>query len=175
MPERRYIEDFPVKQVGGSHYNKKSKCPHCSGIIQHWDYAAGLPYLDAQISKYIDRHQDKNGFQDLLKSQSYLTKAMLFFYPEEYAQHQIAEAAARPNPTAVIAVDQLRILLGTVAEFLHRKGDISDEQLEDGLNFNEAVSRLQSLPLNKTRKSPNERRRDIEMAKVKDMGELLDT
>jgi hypothetical protein len=170
------IEDFPVKQVGGSHYNKKSKCPHCSGIIQHWDYAAGLPYLDAQISKYIDRHQDKNGFQDLLKAQSYLTKAMLFYYPEEYAQHQIAEAAARPDPTAVIATDQLRSLLKAVAGFLYRKGDISLHVSEEGLSAEKAIAwMMQSLPLNKTRKSPNERRRDIEMGKVKDMGDLLDT
>ena len=77
-------EDNLVKQVGGSHYNKSSKCPHCQGTIQHWDYAAGLPYLDGQVSKYVDRHLDKNGFQDLLKAQSYLVKTMLHYYPDEY-------------------------------------------------------------------------------------------
>lgn len=73
------------EQVGGNHYFKAgSKCPHCQGNLMHWDYAAGLPYLDAQISKYIDRHQDKGGFQDLLKSLMYWEKAVKHYYPEEY-------------------------------------------------------------------------------------------
>jgi cytochrome c553 len=135
-----------VSQVGGDHYAKgRAVCPHCHGALQHWDYAAGLPYLIGQISKYTDRHLEKNGFQDLLKAQSYLTKAMLFYYPEEYAKHQIAEAASHPDPTAVIATDQLRTLLGMVAGYLHHKGDISDEQLEDGLSADEAIARLARL------------------------------
>lgn len=73
------------EQVGGKHYHKAgSKCPSCQCAIQHWDYAAGLPYLDAQISKYIDRHQDKGGFQDMLKSLTYWEKAVKHYYPEEY-------------------------------------------------------------------------------------------
>jgi hypothetical protein len=76
----------PVEQVGGNHYTKAgSKCPHCGGHIEHWDYAAGLPYLDAQISKYVDRHQDKGGFQDLLKALTYWEKAVRNYYPQEYA------------------------------------------------------------------------------------------
>jgi hypothetical protein len=52
----------------------------------HWDYAAGLPYLDAQVSKYVDRHQAKGGFDDLLKALSYLEKTMLHYYPQQYAR-----------------------------------------------------------------------------------------
>lgn len=66
-------------QVGGSHYKSRQ--------VQHWDYAAQLPYLDGQVSKYVDRHQQKGGLQDLLKAEHYLHKAMEYYYPEEYAAH----------------------------------------------------------------------------------------
>lgn len=67
------------KQVGGLHYKAR--------MVQHWDYACQLPYLDGQVSKYVDRHSDKGGFQDLLKAEHYLHKMMEVYYPEEYAAH----------------------------------------------------------------------------------------
>lgn len=66
-------------QVGGSHYRRRR--------VQHWDYACQLPYLDGQVSKYIDRHQEKKGFEDLLKSQHYLIKMMEHYYPREYEEY----------------------------------------------------------------------------------------
>ena len=55
------------KQVGGEHY----KSP-----IQHWDYvlANNIPYMEAQIIKYLTRWRKKNGLQDLEKAQHFLTK-----------------------------------------------------------------------------------------------------
>ena len=76
------------EQVGGSHYKRRK--------IQHWDYAAQLPYLDGQVSKYIDRHEEKGGFQDLLKAQHYLTKMMEHYYPEEYKAHMAAQIKLAP-------------------------------------------------------------------------------
>ena len=55
------------KQVGGSHYRSP---------IQHWDYvlANDIPYMEAQIIKYVSRHAKKNGVQDLEKAQHFLEK-----------------------------------------------------------------------------------------------------
>lgn len=56
------------KQVGGSHYQRLA--------IQHWDYvlANTLPYLEAQITRYVSRWRNKNGLQDLGKAAHYLEK-----------------------------------------------------------------------------------------------------
>ena len=56
-------------QVGGEHY----KSP-----IQHWDYvlANDIPYMEAQIIKYVTRWRKKNGFQDLAKAKHFLEKLM---------------------------------------------------------------------------------------------------
>jgi hypothetical protein len=44
--------------------------------VQHWDYvlANNIPYLEAQIIKYLTRWRKKNGFQDLEKAQHFLSK-----------------------------------------------------------------------------------------------------
>jgi hypothetical protein len=78
-PEGDHMSSVNDIQIGGGHYKKRT--------VQHWDYACQLPYLDGQISKYVDRHQSKNGFQDLLKAEHYLHKAMEYYYPIEYADH----------------------------------------------------------------------------------------
>lgn len=66
------------KQIGGTHYKGRK--------IQHWDYAAQLPYLEGQATKYIDRHARKNGKEDLLKAIHYLEKAIEYYYPEPEAK-----------------------------------------------------------------------------------------
>src|ERR1044072_4220508 len=55
------------RQVGGSHY----KTP-----ISHWDFvlANDIPYLEAQIIRYLIRGRKKNGLEDLQKAQHYLDK-----------------------------------------------------------------------------------------------------
>lgn len=67
-------------QVGGDHYRKQS--------IQHWDYvlANDIPYMEAQIIKYVSRHRNKNGIQDLQKAQHFLEKLL---------EVEVARAAAR--------------------------------------------------------------------------------
>lgn len=55
------------KQVGGTHYKSK---------IQHWDYvlANEIPYLEAQIIKYLTRWRRKGGSVDLQKAKHFLEK-----------------------------------------------------------------------------------------------------
>lgn len=55
------------KQVGGSHY---------AAAYQHWDLVVDLevPYLEAQIIKYTERHSKKNGRQDLEKARHFAEK-----------------------------------------------------------------------------------------------------
>ena len=49
------------------HYNKG---------IEMWDYAHShkLDFFEGNIVKYVTRWKDKNGIEDLLKAQQYLTK-----------------------------------------------------------------------------------------------------
>lgn len=55
------------KQVGGKHYQS---------AFQHWDFVniVSVPYLPAQVIKYLSRWQKKNGLQDLEKAEHFLEK-----------------------------------------------------------------------------------------------------
>jgi hypothetical protein len=55
-------------QIGGTHYQNKS--------IQPWDYIVsnGLGYLEGCVVKYVSRHSEKGGVEDLRKAQHYLEK-----------------------------------------------------------------------------------------------------
>lgn len=57
------------RQEGGDHY----RAP-----IQHWDYvlANGIPYLEAQVIKYLTRWRKKGGHQDLRKAKHFLDKLL---------------------------------------------------------------------------------------------------
>lgn len=65
------------RQVGGDHYKKKK--------IQHWDYVTAneMPYLDALAFKYIDRHAEKGGRQDLDKAIHTIQKMIEVYYPDK--------------------------------------------------------------------------------------------
>ena len=58
-----------TRQVGGWHYQKP---------IQHWDFviANDIPYMEAQIIKYVFRWREKNGLKDLQKAEHFLEKLM---------------------------------------------------------------------------------------------------
>jgi hypothetical protein len=62
------MTDVNQKQVGGSHYNQVQ--------VQHWDLMLQnrVPYLEAQITKYVTRWKKKHGAQDVEKSTHYLEK-----------------------------------------------------------------------------------------------------
>jgi hypothetical protein len=61
-------------QVGGAHYKQDT--------IQHWDFveANDIPYMEAQIIKYVMRHHDKNGKQDLEKAKHFIDKLIELDY-----------------------------------------------------------------------------------------------
>jgi hypothetical protein len=56
-----------ARQVGGDHYHTR---------IQHWDFvvANNIPYLEAQILRYVVRWRRKGGLEDLEKATHYLDK-----------------------------------------------------------------------------------------------------
>ena len=62
-------------QIGGSHYKSRK--------VQHWTYAAQLPYLEGLATKYLDRHRLKGGKQDLLKAIHTIEKMIEEYYPDE--------------------------------------------------------------------------------------------
>jgi hypothetical protein len=77
-PSPAMIKDFIGKvldkQEGGTHYASKS--------IQPIDYIQGnkLNYCEGNVVKYVTRHRDKNGKEDLLKAIHYLE----FLIQDEY-------------------------------------------------------------------------------------------
>jgi hypothetical protein len=55
-------------QEGGKHYQGKP--------VQHWDFVLmhDMPYMEAQIFKYVLRWKDKNGLADLRKAKHFIEK-----------------------------------------------------------------------------------------------------
>jgi hypothetical protein len=74
-------------QVGGDHYRGRE--------TQHWDVIDrnGVGYLEGVATKYICRHREKNGLQDLRKAEHYVMKLL-----EEVDEH-----GRRPRGTATLA------------------------------------------------------------------------
>ena len=65
------------RQVGGDHYSYNN--------IQHWDFVVQnhIPYLEAVAIKYIVRHAEKGGRQDLEKAKHFIDKMIEVYYPEQ--------------------------------------------------------------------------------------------
>ena len=61
-------------QVGGSHYSRY--------VIQPTEfiYKNNIPFIEGNIIKYILRHRDKNGIEDLKKAKHYLDLLLEFEY-----------------------------------------------------------------------------------------------
>lgn len=62
-----FINDRPIAQVGGDHYESS---------YEHWDWATDqqLCYFVAAATKYIVRWRSKDGAKDLKKAYSYMEK-----------------------------------------------------------------------------------------------------
>lgn len=56
-------------QVGGTHYRSS---------YGHWDWVhrLGMNYLEGNATKYVVRHRNKNGEEDLKKAVHYLSKIL---------------------------------------------------------------------------------------------------
>ena len=72
-------------QVGGTHYSKYKIQP------SEFFIANDIGFAEANVCKYILRHQDKGQFQDILKAIHYLTMIVETKYPNE------KEVASRLN------------------------------------------------------------------------------
>jgi hypothetical protein len=53
-------------QIGGNHY-KDMKIQPIDYIVEN-----NIPYREANIIKYVSRHREKNGLEDLRKARHYL-------------------------------------------------------------------------------------------------------
>lgn len=67
---RASSELFSKTQVGGDHYNDMAIQP--LDFIYHND----IPYCEANVIKYVCRHRNKNGKEDILKAIDYLNKIL---------------------------------------------------------------------------------------------------
>ncbi len=62
-----YEQEKPSQiQVGGSHYSKMKIQPI------EFIYENNIPYMEANVIKYVCRHKSKNGLQDLEKAKHYI-------------------------------------------------------------------------------------------------------
>lgn len=65
------------KQVDGNHYKDlQASCPECGAKIDHWDWAADMPYLEGRCTAYIARHQHKKGLVDIEKGLHFIQKIL---------------------------------------------------------------------------------------------------
>lgn len=65
------------EQIGGDHYNNKK--------IQPIDYILenNLPYCEGNVIKYVTRHKEKNGAEDIKKAMHYLRFILANDYGEK--------------------------------------------------------------------------------------------
>ena len=65
------------RQEGGNHYHKSD--------VQLVDYLIpnNIPFCEGSVMKYVARHREKNGKEDLLKAIHYIEMIMEAEYPNE--------------------------------------------------------------------------------------------
>ena len=66
-----------TKQEGGGHY-KAMKIQPVEYIVEN-----NIPYCEANVIKYVSRHREKNGAQDIRKAIHYLELILQMQYGEE--------------------------------------------------------------------------------------------
>lgn len=101
------------KQIGGTHYKGRK--------IQHWDYAAQLPYLEGLATKYIDRHRRKGGKQDLLKAIHTIEKMIEEYYGEiEPTPTEVRMGMGMTEPSYTVPVEAKSYLCSNASDGLHK-------------------------------------------------------
>ena len=73
------MKDFEVPkatetQIGGGHYAKYKIQP------TEFIHANNVPFIEGNIIKYVLRHKDKNGIEDLKKAKHYIDLLIQFQY-----------------------------------------------------------------------------------------------
>lgn len=61
-------------QIGGGHYAKFKIQP------TEFIYANNVPFIEGNIIKYVMRHRDKNGIEDLKKAKHYIELLIQYEY-----------------------------------------------------------------------------------------------
>lgn len=61
-------------QIGGDHYKKLKIQP------TEFIHTNNIPFIEGNIIKYVIRHRDKNGLEDLKKAKHYLELLIKFEY-----------------------------------------------------------------------------------------------
>ena len=64
--KEKYMKEALNTQVGGNHYQKLTIQP-VEFIVKN-----NIPFLEANVIKYVVRYKDKNGLEDLNKAKHYL-------------------------------------------------------------------------------------------------------
>lgn len=87
------------RQVGGAHYKRG---------IQHWDYVLSkdMPYLEAQVVKYVERWSEKNGLQDLEKAGHFLQKLIEHNFPDTKVSFEVTLGTSKETSTATRRVSR---------------------------------------------------------------------
>ena len=82
-----YTQDLPKKEVGGTHYEK------CGIQPIEYIHANHLNFDEGSVVKYVSRHRNKNGAEDIMKMIQYGT----FILKEEYhyTNEQIKEVLSK--------------------------------------------------------------------------------
>jgi hypothetical protein len=70
------MSDPLSRQVGGEHYQRFDPQPAV------WLHKNGVPWMEANVIKYLLRFRNKDGKKDLLKAQHYLEMLIETEYPE---------------------------------------------------------------------------------------------
>lgn len=65
-------------QEGGNHYRKYAIQP------TEFIHANNVGFIEGNVIKYVLRHRDKNGKQDLLKARHYIDLLLEYEYATEY-------------------------------------------------------------------------------------------
>jgi hypothetical protein len=69
-----YEQDSTSNQVGGNHYKD------CKIQPTEFIHANNIPFIEGNIIKYVIRHRNKNGIEDLKKAKHYIDLLIQFEY-----------------------------------------------------------------------------------------------
>lgn len=92
-----------AKQFGGDHYKQPD------GGEEHWDRVwrlFGPGYFIGCITKYVERHQKKNGIEDLKKAAHFLEKLIELYEAQNLVQAAKDETLNRIEISEVISEDE---------------------------------------------------------------------
>jgi hypothetical protein len=77
LPDYNHTPNAPKPseiQVGGGHYSKYKIQP------TEFIHANGVPFIEGNVIKYVMRHRQKNGIEDLKKARHYIDLLIQFEY-----------------------------------------------------------------------------------------------